>query len=108
MENEKMEQAARHAAEIEDNIGDRIFWKDRARRIARLIEIDEEVAIKKMQQLVFNEQQERRKQGARDLARLLFCILVYICNMDERTALAYCALVDAGDGGGCRPMGLGL
>lgn len=83
-------------AQIIEDAWDKTEESERyAQHLAELAQLDVELTKKKVQSFRFLERLERKK-AARSRARMMFCVLVFICHVDELRAMALCALADAG------------
>jgi hypothetical protein len=102
-------EAARVASEIEDSI-DRALEKEEVELFAELSKMNAAWVVAKLNSLKFSERETRsifEKTQKRNRARLMYCILRFVCNFDHALSLTLCGLTDdqPSSGGG---MGMGM
>lgn len=108
----KQEAAARIAAKLEDD-NDYQLTEDEEEQLREMSEMDKAEFRARLRAQIFLERRAKeslKKEGARNRARLLFCILVYVCKIEPGLATFFCSLIDdhqpdgGGGGGSCPPV----
>lgn len=82
--------------QLEDALDDEQYQQEVMEAVTRYKTLTKEQRARDMALLRFNIRQEKRQrvQAARDRARFMYVILVYLCGMSEVRALLLCATAD--------------